>query len=390
MEGNPPVTLWVFDKAYQRKGPIPAPVYVEWLGIWDAADALVFTVEADNPRLGHLRTPGARVVATLMRPGYTEPRVLVSGPVTEVVGTGVGHLPTRTFTVQDDFDDVFYGVVGWPVPAAAITAQNTSEYHTITGPIETVVRTAVTANAPRQGVPVTVAASAGLGPTATIKFRMHKLADRLFPKVAQLGLGVRVFQDPEESVRRLITWLPVTRKELTEESGVILPGAEMHVQAPAATRVVVAAGGDGTARVFREYIDAAAETKWGVSRSLTVDARDVATTDPALATILQQRADAALAENGEKTSLKIELTESDAWQYGVAFELGDMVPVRLAGEVTPVTDRIEEVLLTWTTGSDGGLVITPRLGGFEESPDDRLFKLVSKALKVTRNLEVTK
>jgi ReqiPepy6 Gp37-like protein len=390
MEGEPPVLLHLFDKAYGFRGQIPSPVSVEWLGVWGGGGSLVFTVPADNPRISRLLTPGSRVACTLKRPGYIEPKTLISGPVSEWKGEGIEHLPTRVFTVRDDFDEVFQGIVGWPVPAAAITAQGTAAYHVVTGPAETVVRTLVSANAPRQGVPVTVAASAGLGPSLTVKVRMHPLYDRLFPKIADLGLGVRVVQVPGESVRRLLTWIPTTHtRVLTEESGVILPGAEIVVQAPKATRVVVAAGGDGTARVFRQYIDSAAESKWGISRAITVDARDVDPADPNLSTILQERADEALAENQEVSSLSMELTETDAWQFGTAFELGDMLPVRLSGQDT-ITDRVNEVQMTWTAGDGGGLEITPRVGAYEESPDDRMYKLLARALKASRNLEVTK
>lgn len=390
MEGDPPVLLHLFDKAYGFRGQIPSPVSVEWLGHWGTGGSLVFIVPADNPRISRLLTPGSRVACTLKRPGYPGPKTLISGPVSEWKGEGVEHQPTRIFTVRDDFDEVFQGIVGWPVPAAAITAQNTSSYHKVTGPAETVVRTLVNANAPRQGVPVTVAASAGLGPTLTVQVRMHPLFDRLFPKVSDLGLGVRVVQEPGQSARHLLTWLPTTHtRALTEESGVILPGAEIVVQAPKATRVIVAAGGEGTARVFRQYIDTAAEAKWGISRSLVVDARDVDPGAGDLAAQLQERADEALAENQEVSSLSIELTESDAWQYGTAFELGDKVPVTLSGQDT-ITDRVNEVQMTWAAGDGGGLEITPRIGAYEESPDDRLYKLLARALKSGRNLEVTR
>lgn len=389
MEGNPPITLHLYDKAYQYKGQIPAPEAVEWLGVWGAAGDLAFTVGGENPRLERLLTPGSRVVCTLDRPGYEEPKTLISGPVSEWQGSGLEHLPTRVFTVRDDFAEVFHGVVAWPVPAAAITAQNTSSYHTVTGPAETVVRSAVSANAARQGVPVTVGASTGLGPTVTVKFRMHPLWDRLFPLVADKGLGVRVVQAHGQSARYLLTWLPTTRREVTEESGVILPGAEMHVRAPSVTRVVVGAGGEGTMRVFRQYIDTVAEAKWGMSRSVFVDARDIATTDPDLLTLMQQRADEALAEGAEVTSLSVELTETDAWQYGTAFELGDKLPIRLSGSDT-ITDRVTEVELSWSAGDDGGLLVTPRVGKYEESPNDRLYRLVARALKATRDLEVTR
>lgn len=385
LEADPPVSLWVFDKAYARQGTA-TPEAVEWLGVWNGAGSLVFTVLADSPRVAALTAPGARVVATLNRPGFPTPKVLISGPVKERRGIGMTEIPERIFTVAGDAG-IFDEIVCWPVPGAAITAQGTADYHVVTGPAETVLRTLVSANAPRQGVPVEVAASTGLGATMTVKLRMHTLGDKVIPRVSALGLGVRVEQDPDETVRRLITWVPTTHtKVLTEESGIVLPGAEFSIQAPSATRVVVGAGGEGTARVFRQIIDAALETAWGVSRSVFVDARDIAATDPDLTALIAERAAEALAENSEVTSLKIELVETDNWQYGTTFDLGDIVPIRLVGEST-VTDRINEVALSWQAGS--GLEITPRIGAWEESPDDRLQKLVAKALKTGRNLEVT-
>lgn len=386
LEADPPISLWVFDKAYQRQGTA-LPEAVEWLGIWNGADSLAFTVLADSPRIAALTAPGARVVATLNRPGFTAPKVLISGPVTERRGVGMTELPERIFTVAGDFS-IFNEIVCWPVPGAAITAQGSADYHVVTGPAETVLRTLVAANAPRQGVPVIVAASAGLGPSMTAKVRMHLLSDKVIPLISMLGLGIRVEQSPEESARQLITWIPTTHsKVLTEESGIVLPGAEFAIQAPSATRVIIGAGGEGTARTFREIIDAPLEAAWGVSRAVFLDARDIAPTDPNLTALIAERAAEALAENAAVTSLKIELVETDNWQFGSTFELGDIVPIRLIGEST-ITDRINEVQVSWQAGS--GLEITPRIGSWEESPDDRLQKLVAKALKTGRNLEVTR
>lgn len=385
MEAEPPINLWLFDKNYARKGLIPAPESVEFLSVWNGNGMIAFTVLANNPRIGHLTAAGARVVLTLKRPGMTIPQVVVSGPVTEREGQGLGNPAFRVFTVADDWG-VFDEIVGWPVPAAAITAQTTSEYHTVTGPAANVVRSLVLANAPRQGVAVTVGAATGLGPTITVKTRMHPLSDRLFPAVSDLNVGVRVFQDPDESERRLVTWVPTTHtRVLTEESGVIAPGAELRTHAPAKTRVVVGAGGEGTARAYREFIDTAAETKWGVSRAGFVDARDIDPADPNFTTLVQQRADEFLAENAETASLKIQLTETDNFQYGVTFQLGDILPIRLAGEDT-VTDRVREVQGSWQKGT--GLEIEPKIGSWDESPDDKLYRLVARALRVGRNLEV--
>jgi hypothetical protein len=385
MEAEPPINLWLFDKSYARKGLVPAPESVEFLSVWNGNGMVAFTVHADNPRMAHLAAPGARVVMTLRRPGMTVPQVVVSGPVMEREGQGLGYPALRVFTVADDWG-IFDEIVGWPVPAAAITAQTTSEYHTVTGPAGNVVRSLVLANAPRQGVAVTVPAATGLGATITVKTRMHPLSDQLFPKVSDLNVGVRVFQDPAEAVRRLVIWQPTAHtRALTEESGIIAPGAELRTQAPAKTRVVVGAGGEGTARAYREFIDTAAEAKWGVSRAGVVDARDIEVADPNFTTLVQERADEYLAENAETASLKVQLTETDNWQYGVTFQLGDTVPITLAGEDT-VTERVREVQGSWQKGT--GLEIEPRIGSWDESPDDKLYRLVARALKVGRNLEV--
>lgn len=386
MEGEPPIRLYLFNKDYQYQGIVPAPDAVTGLSVWNGTGNCAFTVPLDCPRLDRMTEPGARVVIALKRPGMNEESVLLSGPVNEIQGVGLGYLPQRVFQVDDDWD-IFNEILAWPTPHKVITEQD-EKWYTAVGPAETVVRMYVTANAPRQGVAVSVAASTGLGPTTTIQARMQPISDRLFPKVSDLGLGVRVYQKPDENVRRLITWIPTTRtKVLTEESGVIQPGAEFVRRSPTATRCVVGAGGEDTARVFREYIDTAAETKWGVSRSFLVDAQDIEETDPNITTLMQERADEALAENREQVSLKVELIETDYWQFGKAYELGDLIPIKLAGEET-ITERIREV--EWDWQSDSGLEVTPRIGQYEETQEDRINRLVAKALKAVRTLEASR
>lgn len=388
LEDNPPVTLHLFNKEYEWKGIVPAAEQLNAICRFNTPGSLLFSVMANNPRIGQLTTAGSRCVLTLDRPGQEQPLVLMSGMIQERRGLGVTKLPQRIFEVIDDFG-IFDEIIAWPKPTAAISAQ-TDLYYQVTGAASDVVRDLVLKNAPRQGVSVTVGPALGLGPTITSQFRMMPLADRLFPRMTDLNLGVQVLQQPDANYRELRTWIPTTHtKVLTEDSGVIQPGGEHYMRAPTATRAVLGASGAGTTRKYVEYVDTFLENRYGISRSIFVDAEDIDKDAVNFATLAQERIDEALAEHAEVVGLQVELAETENFQFGVNFQLGDMQPIQLAG-IDVITDRITEVEIDWSTGDEGGLVITPRVGGWEDNTDDKVYKLVAKVLKSGRYLEAVK
>jgi hypothetical protein len=383
MPGQPlPFELTVFDKSYTKRGPLGAVLSLDGEAVHNGAGSVEFTVPAGHPRMADLTADGARVVCTY-RPTSDRSVHMISGPVEQTTGGG-GRRPWRRFKILDDWSVLTDEVQCWPNPTGTVDQQGDDEaYHTVTGPAETVLKDIVRPNVVRDGLTLTIPASAGLGASITGSVRFHTPAERLFPAVTRAGIGVRVRQ--VEGGRELQVWVPATRtRVLTQESGVVVSG-EYSVKRPTVTRVVVLGPGEGTARVVRRKIDAAREAAFGVRLPKTVDARDIKADDPNIEGLLLARMDQALAEGAPKASLKCELVETQSFRLGLAYDLGDLVPVRLADGPT-ITDRVSAVAYSWKPG-DGGVRITPRIGEWADTADAALVAQVVALTRSVSNLE---
>ena len=377
-----PISIEAWTKDYVRRGVVARPESVSGMIAHNGPGAFEFTVPSDHPRVPDLSADGARAVILYRPEPGADPETLISGQLTDVSGKGASLAAIRTYRLKDDWT-VLNEILGLPNPTGTMTQQGAdTAYFTRTGPAEDVVTQIVAPNATRQGVNLTVPASLGRGASCEVSVRMHPLSDRLFPTIDQAGIGVRIVQRGSDRV--LEVYEPTTRSRvLTETSGVVTDG-DWTLTMPTVTRVIVGAGGEGTARVFREYVDAALETRFGVSRAVFVDARDVDPADPNLTTILQARADEALAEGAPKTSVSATLTETRAFRYGRSYRLGDRISLRLAG--SPVlSDLVREVSFSYT--ADGGLEIVPKVGAWSESATDDLYRKVATLARAARDAQ---
>ena len=385
MEDDVPIQITVFDKAYQRRGPIAAPQAFNALMVWNTPGLATFSVDASHQRVDDLVTPGARCVVTY-RPTPSTTVHITSGLVAELKGESSGVGGTRTFGVLDDLDEI-NRIIGYPVPGSPLSAQSATGYDVRTGPLEKILKDYVSANVAGQGIPrLTVQASSGAGPTMTEKIRMHPLGERLLPLATNNGLGVRIVQTG--TTRQLQTWTPATYPRVLTEESEVVQSAEFAYSPPEVTRIVVGIGGEDVARQFfgpptTGYVDTAAEALWGIRRQEFIDARDIAQDDPNKAALALQRAKERLAEGGAKASLKAELVEAGGFRFGVAFGLGDVVSVKPSGGEV-ITDRVREVEIDWTAA--GGLVVTPRVGEWQDSQTDDLYRAVRTALRAIHDL----
>lgn len=347
-----PFRISVFDKAFAPLDWVGAPLEQHYI-IRDAqASTGSFVLDSDDEQIGVLTAPGARVVVEYFADPTTPttPTFLMSGIVADRTGVG-GAQGTRTFTILDDWSLVL-GVLGWQVPAGAISAQDPDYDWSMTGPAETVAKALIGANATRLGLPVTIATDLGRGATITITSRMHQLVDRLYPAITQAGIGISVRQSGAGLV--VDCYEPtVLTDTLTEASGVVAGGTWTQ-HPPTVTRVVVAGGGEGTARVYRLVVNTAVETAWGIKLEASRDARD--TTDTA---IMDARGWETLNAGAPTSGVSCELAETEDFRFVVTFGVGDSVPIQLAGAPV-ITDTVTEVELALTPAD--GLVVTPRVG----------------------------
>lgn len=377
-------TVTLYTKDLQRIGWVDDPVQLTVTPRHNQQPTSSITLPADHPKVPALSAPGTRVVIEL------HDEHLTSGPVRLKSSRGAGPARTRTFQVADDFR-ILPDLLGWPVPAAAITAQGAAEHDVRTGPAETVLKGFLTANLARVAaalpVPVTIAPDLGRGATVTVQARMQALADRLFPVVDQAGVGV--------TVRQTLTGLTVDcytptqwPLDLSEDGGALVAN-DWSLQPPTVTRVVVGCDGEGTARVFRQYVDTAAEAAHGVVIEQFVDARDLKSTDPGFEALAAARGAEALAAGAATAGLSIKLAETDTFRYGgQGVHVGDLLTIELAPAVgavpaVTITDVLRSATLSWSP-DDGGTV-TPVVGTRDDDPTQTLIRALSTVARRQRN-----
>ena len=394
MEDAPPFTLTVFDRNFTRKGTLSAPNELDGAIRVGAPGDLTFAVDADDRRVKHLQADGARVRCDYRYSPSSAPQTLISGPVTEVAGSGTPEAALRTFTVSDDWH-VLNDTLGLPNPAGTAAQQGASEaYYSATGPAETVLKQIVEANRARLSIPLVVPATQGRGATITTSIRMHSLAERLFPAVTDAGLIVRVLQRGSALPTLEVSTPTVRSRVLTQASGVVVEG-DFQLAPPTVTRVWVGAGGVAEARIFRLFVDDALELRFGGGagkrfvRERFVDARDVGIEPPATAltaaqeAVLQQRANEVLQEGAPRGSLAAKLAETETFRFGRTFQLGDRVSLQLAGGPV-LSDYVREVQFKWDAS---GVEITPLVGSWAESVNDEILKRIADTMRAVRDMQ---
>lgn len=353
-----PLRISVFDGAYQPLDWVGRPLSVTGTLRFDKASTVSIVLDSDDEQIGQLVAPGARLVLEYFADpaAPTTATFAVSGAVDERTGVG-GSMGTRTFGLVDDWAYVM-SILGFPNPTGTITQQgdDAAEY-TVSGSAETVVKTLVSLNATRLGLPITCATDQHRGSSISVSIRMVPLLDRLYPAVTQAGIGVTVQQSGAGLV--VDCFVPTVRTDvLTEVSGVVIGGTWTQ-RAPTVTRVVEAGGGEGTARVFRLQIDSAAELAWGTSgkpfvREASLDCRD--TSDSA---VMDARGLATLTAGAATSLVQCELAETQDFRVGVSAWLGDTLSIQLAG-APEILGTVTEVGFSFV--KDEGPVLTPRVG----------------------------
>lgn len=366
--------ITVYDKAFQRKGWLGDPESVTATPVFPIGGEAQVTFRANHPRAKAILTEGARLV--IEYPGLALP--LMSGPVTEVEGQGPEGQSTVTVTIKDD-SSILAETLGWQVPTAAISAQNTAEYRTYTGNAETIVKTMVQEQAiTRFGHPLTVAPNLNRGAVIPggVKIRMHPLADRLFPAVEQAGLGVRVYQSGPGLV--LDVYEPRTYSKVISEAAGTLRTWRWNRANPTATHVVGGGKGEGTARTFRSASDAALASLYGRKIEVFADARNGETNAE-----LDQSNSEVLFDAKPKNGLELELAETPYFRYGTV-TVGDHVTIQ-AGALQ-IADVLRSATITWTR--EGGLKVQPVVGKTENSSDAKVAKAIKTLWQGLTNLKV--
>ncbi len=372
-----PFTITCYSAQRYRLGQVGRPEQVSVTWRHNALSTATLVLSDRDPRAADLAATGARVAIA-----YDQlPDEPMTGWVSERQGTDTG---TRTFSVVDDFT-LLLDVLGWPDPTSPLLAQ-TKAYDDYAGPAETVVRDVVRANAvDRLGMALTVGPGLGRGGEARCSFRMHPLADRLFPAVDLAGIGVTIRQRPDETASdgrrrspglKLSVYTPrAYPRELSDVSGAVTAWThEAHTMT--ASRVVSGQQGEAEARDFGESVDTIREARQQRVIERFVDARDTAEEAVGF-----KRRSEALAEGAPTAGLSVTLAETPGFAYGRAVRVGDEATIRAGGEV--VTDVLREATVAWNKAD--GLKVAPTVGQVDLSIK-AVPRAVSALARSVRNL----
>lgn len=304
-------------------------------------------------------------------------QVIFTGPVTvrtRVFGDGVDG-----YEFQGRCDNVH---LSWrnvsPQPASAGPPYDGDAYDVRTGAASQVIQAYVNVNAGPGAVlerrtGITVPSVGTFGSTVTGRGRWQNL----LPFVAELGaaggVGFRVLR------MQFTVYQPVDRSAQVKFSVPLGNVAAFSYSdaAPDTNHVVVAGGGEGTARVVREHTDTGSVGEWGRIESF-VDRRDTTDTDE-----LDQTGQATLTESATKRGFSITPIETESIRFGETYMLGDLVTVITDG--VPVVDVVREVIITL---DDRGETVTPTVGDPEASPErPSIFAAVKQLTRQVRNLQ---
>jgi hypothetical protein len=357
-----PIRVAIYDRDGHPQDWLGAPLSVSVKARVSAASDATVTADADDPQGAVMMEPGSRVVIDLLvDPAEGRRQVLLAGEVTQRSGAP-GQIDGATEFVVEDARGLIMGLLIAPSPSSmpdpGTLGTVGAESRTLTGPAETVLKTLVAENAGWQGVPVVVAPDQGRGQTVTMAARFDAIGEYWAGFVAA---GVV----PVVTVGSDGSWLfdvsiPTEIVDvLTQASGVVQPGS-WKVLRPSVTRVVVLGSGEAADRQVVTVVDSAVEAQWG-ARVITRDARDTEAGD---LTTMIARAQEDLTKGAPSAQVTTELSETEDFRFGVTFNLGDTVTVRMTG-APDITSAVSELDVTWDTSN--GLLVVPHVGDADTS-----------------------
>ncbi|MFW0772535.1 Gp37-like protein [Paenarthrobacter nitroguajacolicus] len=366
----------VYDKDRLFRCQIGNPSALSATVRHNLVSTLNITVPLAHERLPELMTDGARLKVKF------KGRHLISGPIVSEAGETDGVSGQVTFTVEDDFR-ILRDILGWQVPGSPISSQSAAEYRTYTGDAETIIKTAVTENGiTRLAIPgLSVAPNLHRGEVVPggVPLRMHPLADKMFPAMDEAGIGVTVRQVGSGLV--LDVYEPQLYPRKLSVKGRTLKKASWTKTRPESSRVVIGGQGEGTERNFRQVIDAARESQYGMRAEAFRDARDNDSSD-----VMDDRGRETLTETAAKNGISLDLVGTGIFQYGPGgFTEGDRVPVNL-GNGLLMTETIREVTLNWVSKDYAS--VQPSIGEISNQPARIVAQRLAALAKGVRNQEL--
>lgn len=272
--------------------------------------------------------------------------------------------PNEGIAVAKVTSATFEGLLGeritYPNPAAAANVQGSATYSATAVNGETYMRNLVNLNAgpgaltARRITGLALGAVAGGAGLVTATTRFEPLLDALRTAAVTAGVGFRVRMVGTQLLFEV--YVPVDRTgsvRFSRDRGNLREYIS-EPQAPTATVAIVGGNGEGATREVVERTNSSAITAgWGrVEVFVNASGSDVTTAE------LQQQGDAVLVEAAEKAGLSVVAVDGPQSQFGVDYNLGDLISIEPLPGVA-VAEVVTGVKLTATV--DGELV-SPAIG----------------------------
>jgi len=283
-----------------------------------------------------------------------------------------------------------HGMITVPSPDRALTSQTVRPYYRETGPAETVIKDAVRRHVGQDArsenrEPIVVDLSSGRGQNVTINSRFQNLLEELQDVAKNSGVVFFSYLDSETSEIRFGVREPndYTRSIRLREDNGSLGNISYSLEAPTASRVLVAGQGEGTDRMLR--LVESDQTDWEVKTLLFQDRRDTEEADE-----LIEAGEDTLADHVEKQSITIDTETLAGLKYGHDFRVGDLITVQLnsadRNAKTNIMDTLQRVELNW---NESGTTYKVSVGPVMEEPDGdkarELIKQLRAELRRTQN-----
>jgi len=284
-------------------------------------------------------TPAAQALLSALRP-----RLLILDQTGTVFRSGPVLRSQRNSSIEGEMltlsgvDDLIWlrRRLAHPQPGSAAPPYSSSATDSRTGAASQVIAGYVDRNAgpsavaARQVPGLLVPPPAAFGATVAISARYENLLELLQPAARAAGIGFRV-RDLSFEV-----FQPSGVAVFSTDLGT-LAGWEAVAEAPDNNYVYVGGGGEGTARLIREYTDTPSVQAWGRIETFR-DRRDTTTTAE-----MDQSGAEALAEGSKPPTVAMESIDTTSQSFLRDWNVGDRATVRV-GAVT-ITDVIAEALL---------------------------------------------
>jgi len=316
-------------------GTFPGPQFALVAADWQTPLAAVDTYETCTLIARHnevstfeltlpASTPAAAVFLTASRPRLliragASGAVYRSGPMLRMERHADADGDVLTLSGVDDLVWLRRRLVH-PQPASAAPPYSTSAYDARTGAASTVLAGYVDRNAgpsavaARQVPGLTVPAPAAFGPTVTLSGRWQGLLEFVQTAALAAGIGFRVRDLTFE------VFQPSGGAVFSGDLGT-LAGWASAVEAPETNYVYVAGGGEGTARLIREYADVPGVTAWGRMESFS-DRRDTT-----VVAEMDQAGAEALAEGKRPAGVEMETLDIASQRFLTDWNVGDTATV---------------------------------------------------------------